>query len=297
MLLPVRDRLLRHACAAAAALAIPLLVPRAAAHLPSLSVRAEVDGSAARVGATVVRPPLPVIDNERPAQTVRVSAGDNLQSLAASFHADAGAMRWANDLVDQSQPRPDTPLLLPPGPGALVQAQPGELPSHLAGRLRLDPRVILDYNSLHSDSPLPTNTWIQVPASAAPAGAVPSSAVVPLPSGVPGVPTSQASHGVNPKFPWGQCTYYVSTRRNVPWNGDAWTWFSNARAYGRPEGKVPVQGAIAVMWGSWYGHVAYVERVNPDGSFVVSEMNVKGVGVRDERTMTVTSIPLIGFIY
>jgi hypothetical protein len=35
---------------------------------------------------------------------------------------------------------------------------------------------------------------------------VPSSAVVPLPSGVPGVPTSQASHGVNPKFPWGQCT-------------------------------------------------------------------------------------------
>jgi surface antigen len=43
--------------------------------------------------------------------------------------------------------------------------------------------------------------------------------------------------------------------------------------------------------------VAYVERVNPDGSFVVSEMNVKGVGVRDERTMTVNSIPLIGFIY
>ena len=83
----------------------------------------------------------------------------------------------------------------------------------------------------------------------------------------------------------------------MPWNGDAWTWFSNARAYGRPEGKVPVQGAIAVMWGSWYGHVAYVERVNPDGSFVVSEMNVKGVGVRDERTMTVNSIPLIGFIY
>jgi len=166
----VRDRFLRHVCAAVAALAIPLLVPRAAAHIPSLSVRADVDGSAARVGATVVHPPLSVIDNERPAQTIRVSAGDSLQSLAASFHTDAGAMRWANGLVDQAQPHPDTPLLMPPGPGALVQARPGELPSHLADRLGLDPRVILDYNSLHSDSPLPTNTWIQVPQVAAPAG-------------------------------------------------------------------------------------------------------------------------------
>lgn len=280
-----------------AALAIPLLVPRAAAHLPSLAARAEVDGSAAPVGAAVVRPPLPVIDNERPAQTIRVSAGDSLQTLARSFHTEAGAIRWANDLVDQSQPRADTPLLLPPGPGALVEARPGELPSHLAGRLGIDPRVILDYNSLHSDSPLPADTWLQVPQSAAPPGSLPASAVVPLADGAPGVPTTQHSHGSNPKFPWGQCTYYVSTRRNVPWNGDAWSWYGAARAYGRPEGKVPVQGAILVMWGSWYGHVAYVERVNPDGSFVVSEMNVKGVGVRDERTMTVSSIPLIGFIY
>jgi len=58
-----------------------------------------------------------------------------------------------------------------------------------------------------------------------------------------------------------------------------------------------VQGAIVVMWGSWVGHVAYVEKVNPDGSFLISEMNVRGVGVRDQRTVTVSSIDLIGFIY
>jgi CHAP domain/LysM domain len=295
--LPVHDRLLRHACAAVAALAIPFLVPRAASHLPSLAVRADVAGSAVGVGDAVLRPPLSIIDNERPAQTIRVSAGDSLQVLAASFHADAGAMRWANGLVDQSQPHPDAPLLLPPGPGALVQARPWELPSHLATRLRLDPRVILDYNNLHSDSPLTPGTWLQVPAPAAPPGSLPASAVVPLPSGEPGVPSSQMSRGPNPRFPWGQCTYYVSTRRYVPWDGDAWTWFANARSYGRPEGKVPVQGAIVVMWGSWYGHVAYVEHVNLDGSFVISEMNVRGVGVRDVRTVTVSSIPLIGFIY
>jgi hypothetical protein len=112
-----------------AALAIPLLVPRAAAHLPSLSVRADVDGSAARTGATVVHPPLSVIDNERPAQTIRVAAGDNLQSLAASFHADPGAMRWANGLVDQSQPRPDAPLLMPRVPARWCRPVPESCPA------------------------------------------------------------------------------------------------------------------------------------------------------------------------
>jgi surface antigen len=89
----------------------------------------------------------------------------------------------------------------------------------------------------------------------------------------------------------------VSTKRKVDWNGDAWMWFRNARGAGRPEGRVPVAGSIVVMWGGWVGHVAYVEKVNPDGSFLITEMNVRGVGVRDERTVTVSGIDLIGFIY
>ena len=35
----------------------------------------------------------------------------------------------------------------------------------------------------------------------------------------------------------------------------------------------------------YYGHVAFVEKVNKDGSIVVSESNVKGLGVISYRTI------------
>ncbi len=75
-------------------------------------------------------------------------------------------------------------------------------------------------------------------------------------------------------------------------------WWGNARAMGFPEGQVPEPGSIMVSWESRiFGHVAYVEQVNADGSFIVSEMNFQGVGVIDTRILRVRDVPLIGFIY
>ena len=295
----VGDRFLKHACVVIAALAIPLLVPHAVGHLPVGGAAAMLGvGDAVPSGATLERSPLAPGLVQRPAETILVNPGDTVDSLAAQFHSDASAIRWANDLRDLSQPLPGTPLLIPPGPGSLVRVHsPAERPSQVAARLGLDPRVILDYNALRSDAPLREGTWVQVPRGAGGGDVLYSSAVVPVADGTPGVPSSQRSRGPSGRFPWGQCTYYVSTKRRVAWDGDAWTWYRNARAFGRPEGQIPVQGAIAVTWGSWVGHVAYVERVNPDGSFVVSEMNVRGVGVIDQRTLTVRSADMIGFIY
>lgn len=298
-LLAVRDRLLRHGVVVVAALALPMLVPHAASHLPSLPVLAAAGDDASRSGATIERgASIPYIP-QRPAQTIVVNKGDTIAALAASFHSDAAAMRWANQLSEGVEPRAGTTLLVPPGPGALVRVERGERPSTFAARVGLDPRVILDYNSLRSDAVLPEGSWLQVPAAAAGPDGIASQWVVPNADDLPAVPSAQDQRGgpSNSGFPWGQCTYYVSTRRKVDWNGDAWLWFRNARQAGRPEGHTPVAGAIVVMWGSWVGHVAYVEKVNPDGSFLISEMNVRGVGVLDQRTVTVSSIDLIGFIY
>jgi len=44
------------------------------------------------------------------------------------------------------------------------------------------------------------------------------------------------------------------------------------------------------------GHVGYVESVNGDGSFVVSEMNWGQWGVVDLRTIT-SRLGVLGFIY
>ncbi len=99
-------------------------------------------------------------------------------------------------------------------------------------------------------------------------------------------------------FPFGQCTYYVATRRNVSWSGNAWEWFGNAKAVGMASGNQPKAGAVMVTWESAIGHVAYVESVNANGTFTVSEMNYGGYWGRvNTRTIRVSDVPLIGFIY
>lgn len=66
------------------------------------------------------------------------------------------------------------------------------------------------------------------------------------------------------------CTDYVHSKRpDVAIYGNAgMSWISSAQAAGKSTGTTPRAGAVAVM----DGHVAYVEGVNSDGSYVVSEM-------------------------
>lgn len=106
-------------------------------------------------------------------------------------------------------------------------------------------------------------------------------------------------------FAYGYCTYYVATRRCIPWFGDAWQWWGNAAAYGYAEGHTPQVGAVAV-WGRYGsspdGHVAYVEAVGPNdgvpaGSFLISEMNYSGWNRVDRRVVADNAAGLLGFIY
>jgi len=50
------------------------------------------------------------------------------------------------------------------------------------------------------------------------------------------------------RFQWGQCTWYVATRRCIPWVGNADQWFGAAAAYGYAEGHQPEVGAVVVFW-------------------------------------------------
>jgi surface antigen len=99
------------------------------------------------------------------------------------------------------------------------------------------------------------------------------------------------------RFAYGYCTWYVANKRYIPWLGNAIDWWPNARAYGQPEGQVPKVGAVMVTRESGYGHVAYVESVNADGSWTVSEMNFVGWNRVSGRTIRPGQVPLVGFIY
>jgi surface antigen len=102
-------------------------------------------------------------------------------------------------------------------------------------------------------------------------------------------------------FPWGQCTWYVASLRDVTWGGDAWEWLDGARAAGMSTGMSPRPGAI-VVWGrgngySGYGHVAYVVSVQGPSQFTVDEANYDEVpGDLDQRWIFTLS-GVEGFIY
>jgi surface antigen len=102
-------------------------------------------------------------------------------------------------------------------------------------------------------------------------------------------------------FPWGQCTWYVASLRDVVWGGDAWEWIAGARAAGMATGMSPRPGSI-VVWGpgngySGYGHVAYVVSVQGPSQFTVDESNYDEVPGDLDRRWIGTLAGVEGFIY
>lgn len=278
-----------------AAVLVTVIAPRLAA--PAIaSAPASAPGGSIILAATIERTEGAPIA-ARPAQTVVVQAGQTVESIAAAYHADVSAIRWANQLGDGGQPGVGSALLLPPGPGALVLVLPGERPSQFATRIGLDPRVLLDYNALARDTARPLGSYLQVPLAVAPKGALIARYFARGADNIPEVPAESVP---DDGFPYGQCTYYVASRRVVTWAGNAGVWFYAANGI-RPEGHVAVAGAIVVFHTGWFGHVAFVESVNPDGSFVVSEMNYwangGGWGRVDHRVIAADDPGITGFIY
>lgn len=89
---------------------------------------------------------------------------------------------------------------------------------------------------------------------------------------------------------WGmysrQCVSYTAFKvdqayGNMPyWGGvgNANQWPGNARAMGIPTGSTPKVGSVAVVSSGQYGHAAWVEAVNPNGTIRISHYNVNWTG-------------------
>ncbi|WP_017547803.1 LysM peptidoglycan-binding domain-containing protein [Salinicoccus carnicancri] len=119
---------------------------------------------------------------------------------------------------------------------------------------------------------------------------------------------SNVSYGKNYYY-WGDCTWYVFERRQQlgkpvgnNW-GNASNWDNAARSQGYSVSSRPSVGAIlqANAWtnSAWgMGHVAIVERINSDGSILVSEMNFgSGQGVKTFRTISSSQVSGHNFIH
>jgi N-acetylmuramoyl-L-alanine amidase len=236
--------------------------------------------------------------------TYTVAAGENLSAIAAKYHVSVAEIRWSNtNLMSTDSVATGDQIVIPPVHGIVVTTKASDTVEALATKYSVDPQAIIDFNRLR-DSQVAAGITLVIPGGVG--GAFPPPpALLQIIRG--GAPTGYNVHVVGcclgpytaNKFPVGWCTYYVATKRNVTWSGDAGYWYANASAQGYPVGPTPKVGAIMVTWESWAGHVAYVEAVNPDGSWTVSEMNWVAFDVIDERTIKPGQLgqKLVGFIY
>ena len=98
---------------------------------------------------------------------------------------------------------------------------------------------------------------------------------------------------VTSTYPWGECTWYVFNRGKQvgvnfdPFMGNGGQWMNKP---GFTTTHTPTEhSALSFSPGQAgadpiYGHIAFVEQVKSDGSILISECNVKGLGVISYRT-------------
>lgn len=107
-------------------------------------------------------------------------------------------------------------------------------------------------------------------------------------------------------YPWGQCTWYVYNRAQEfgiafsPFMGNGGDW---RLKLGYETSHEPKQGA-AVSFApgqagadATYGHVAFVEDVREDGSILISESNVTGLGNISFRTFSAQEAKQLTYVF
>lgn len=113
------------------------------------------------------------------------------------------------------------------------------------------------------------------------------------------------------KYDPGNCTYWVYARRAqvgepIPNNwGNAVAWTPRALLEGYKVDHTPAQYAIMQIPktilddrnGTDYGHVAFVESVDPDGTWHISEMNALGLYIVDHKAMAASTAVNYNFIH
>lgn len=227
----------------------------------------------------------------------KVQEGDTVSSIAQKYSITVKTVLWANDLSESSLIKPGDEIFILPITGVRHTVKSGDTVKSLAKRYKSTEEKIIAFNELPANGELQTGVEIIIPDGKG------EDAVQPIRPSNPAAPQEDQQifskkYYAYPahKFPYGWCTWYVASRRHVPWGGNAGTWLYHARAYGAATGKSPKAGSIMVTGESRWGHVAIVEKVNGD-QITVSEMNYKGWGVKSSRTLSAKSSIIKGFIY
>lgn len=127
----------------------------------------------------------------------------------------------------------------------------------------------------------------------------------PAVSAKPATAAAPAQISYTNRYAWGNCTYWVAYRRAqvgdpIPSNwGNAADWASSAESDGYVVDQSPSAGSIMQTPNSagGLGHVAFVESVDSDGTWHISEMNVIGLDQVDHKAEPASAASNYSFIH
>jgi surface antigen len=223
-----------------------------------------------------------------------VKAGDVPSTIAELFGISTNTVLWANSLNYWEYIKPGDELLILPVSGVQHKVAANESIQSIAKKYKADPEEIIAFNMLSADGAIKSGQILTIPG-----GKIKIQTAPKTNTRLASIPKSKNIFSYTGKvhhFPYGYCTYYVSTRYPIPWSGHAKSWLKNCRAYGFSTGSIPQKGSIVVTTESWWGHVAVVESVSKT-HITVSEMNHKGWGKTSIRSISINSRIIRGYIY
>lgn len=220
-----------------------------------------------------------------------VVAGDSVPSVAQKFGITSQTIRLSNNLSSDSLVAGQV-LVISPVNGLVYKVASGDTPQSVASKFRAGLDQIIAFNDVELSGSLTPGELIVIPD-----GLEPIRARYGFSYGTTLMYRSNA-------YDYGWCTWHAANRRAeigrpIPSNlGNAITWLGIARSAGLPTGTEPRDGAVLYHLDiGGLGHVAFVEKVNPDGSFLVSDMNYPTWGKVTYRTVPAGDKHKYRFIY
>lgn len=229
-----------------------------------------------------------------------VIEGDTISSIAAKFNVTSDTIRWSNGLEGENV-EVGKELLISPVNGIVYVVKDGDSIDSIIAKYRANKEQVVADNDLDVNELKVGSRLLIRDGSVAPVATARVATASVYGSGFAwGADAIYGSNG----YDYGYCTWYVANKRAaagspIPSNlGNASTWKVLAQRAGFAVGNVPQAGAV--IWTpprDYYGHVGYVESVNPDGSVNVSEMNTAGWAVTSYKTISAEVAAGYSYIY
>lgn len=240
------------------------------------------------------------LESKKDIQVYKAKPGDTVPKIAKKFGITPATVRLSNDLEGDTV-EPGAKLLISPINGIVYTVKAGDTPGSVAAEYRADKEQLIAFNDVELTGRLKPGERIVIPDGVTPI----ENEYNYYSGGNPGgfYFGTKPQYGGN-GYDYGWCTWHAAQRRieigrPIPNNmGNAISWLGIAQAAGLETGSEPREGAVVyhLNIGGW-GHVAFVERVNGDGSIKVSDMNFPYWGQVTYRTVKPSEFDNYRFIY